>query len=166
MKNRLLILLSLVIGISFVLASFFCGFDESGLPRLLINSKVNSDILVLAPKGWNEFKIGEPVNIVVEVIGNSQVVFPNNYNLTLYKRTTGNWSPVQYEEIEYSYDEILLAPSRGDPKYYGSSMIIPYLTEEKPTKLRIIVTGYKIINGQRSNKPVSAFTDIVLFPSN
>lgn len=129
-------------------------------------TSINTKVSVFAPKGWNNYEIGSPVNIVINVIGKEPVIFPNDYNITVYKKENQSWIKVDLEEVHYLDGDRLLEPSQGDVAHYGSLMLIPILPDNIPVLIRVVVLGNSYSDGKKSNLLVYGYTDIWIYPEN
>ena len=126
---------------------------------------INSDVFIYAPDGWNSHLIGGPVSIMVEIRGKDLVQFSNDYRISIFAKDQDQWIELEKIPTSYTKGDILLRPSDNNPLYYGSTMVEPVIGDiSKPVKIRIIVAGYRFIDGKVTDQLVAAYTDIWLFP--
>ncbi len=126
---------------------------------------INSDIHLFAPAGWNSFELGDPVSLVVEIIGDDPILFTGDYDISIFQKNGSKWSQIMCVPKSRVDGAVLLNPSKGDPKYYGAASIIPIIADQtKPVKLRVVVIGYLYKNGEKTDQLVGAYTDVKLYP--
>lgn len=129
------------------------------------NKYINSDIRLFAPTGWNSFELGDPISLVVEVIGDDPILFTRDYNINIFQKNDSLWCQVESVPKSRTEGVVLLNPSKGDPKYYGAASIIPIIEDQtKPVKLRVVVVGHLYKNGEKTDQLVGAYTDVKLYP--
>lgn len=126
---------------------------------------INSDLRLFAPDGWNSYEFGDPVSIVVEVVGDDPILFTGDYDISIFQKNGSLWSQVESVPKSRTDGVILLNPSEGDPKYYGAASIIPIIEDQtKPVKLRVVLVGHIFLNGEKTDQMVGAYTDVKLYP--
>ncbi|NOQ38738.1 MAG: hypothetical protein GQ562_00315 [Anaerolineales bacterium] len=120
---------------------------------------------IYAPKGWNEKLIGNPITVVVDVLGDETLVFPADFNIQCFTYLDSKWSEIEKEEILRQSGKIIMHPSNGKPELIRSAMVFPIINDLlDPVKLRVIIVGHRYRDGKQTDQLVGAYTDVKLYP--
>lgn len=88
MKTKFpIIILLLIMQIVFLA----CGNAESEPPVDLEDGYTNQQIKLFAPSQFNAFETISSVVLEVQYHSGNDIVFPNNYNVRIYERTSNGW---------------------------------------------------------------------------
>lgn len=128
--------------------------------------ELNSQVIAFAPKGWNTFKIDDPIMLEVYVKGEKSVIFPPDFGIRVFLYHDGRWIEViEKIPVIYPYENVILSPASGTSFPTGAVMIYPKLPEaNRPILLRIFVFGHTYSRGKTTDQQVAAYVDVVLFP--
>ncbi len=135
---------------------------EIGIPI----ETLNNDFKLYAPKGWNTFRIGESVEILIEVVSEDPVIFENNFGVRLFIYTDDQWSEVanlmKYDRLK---KEFIVYPVSGNALNTSSTGIVPKLPDnKKATMVRIFLFGNIYRNGAKTDEKTGAYIDLLLKP--
>ena len=135
---------------------------EIGIPVESLNSQVNA----FAPKGWNTFKVGDPITLEIYVIGNEEIIFPPDFGIRTFLYRDGNWTEVvESVPVAYSHGDVILSPYRGNLFVSGTAVAFPILQNANDLMLlRIFVSGHIYRNGKATDEKVGAYVDVILHP--
>lgn len=126
---------------------------------------INSYVKIYAPKGWNDKLIGNPITVVVDVLGDETLVFPADFNIQCFTYSDSKWSEIEIEEIQRQSGKIIMHPSNGKPELIRSAMVLPIINDlSDPVILRVVVVGHLYLNGEKTDQLVGAYTDMKLYP--
>jgi hypothetical protein len=164
--NRKLSFFLLLFFISIISSSCNFGVDKRVIPNLIIpSSNINSQIQIFAPRDLNSYKFNEPITILIKNSGENPVLFPNDLNICLLNKNHGKWTEVDSIKTFYLGGNKILQPTKNNPIKFGTTMIEPIIEhQETPIKIRIIISGYRFIDGKKTDQMVAAYTDIWLYP--
>ena len=99
-------------------------------------------------------------NISDEILG-----FPKDFNIQCYTYSGSEWNNIEQELIQRNKGNIIMKPSKGDPKYTLLAIVYPIIEDMKePIYLRVVILGNIIRDGRNSDIKVGAFTDVRLIP--
>jgi hypothetical protein len=155
----------LLISFNLLLASCKSPPSASDMPELGIPvEEINTKVRISAPAGWNTFKTDDMVVLVVEVISEDPVVFPNDYGAQLFLWNKGQWVEID-DDVINPEGEIIVSPVNNDPHNLGSAGVGPVLPDpDKPAWVRIILIGNVYRNNEATNERVAAYIDVHLTP--
>lgn len=138
------------------------GMPDVGIPA----EEMNSSIQVIAPNGWNTYKINDRVVLEVEVISTEQVIFPPDFGARVFVIVDDEWAEVSLlPPSRPRQGQFLLSPSYGDPFERGEAMVYPILEQsDRPVLMRVFVIGSIYQDGQITDRRVAAYTDLTLRP--
>lgn len=131
-------------------------FPDLHLPQ----KNLNYELAVFTPT--RQLRIGEPIFFVVQVVGENTIIFPPDFNATIYRyqRNNREWIKVEKEPVEYQSGNWIIPPGEK-----GADWIIPKLSDSaEVVLLRIFVFGYIYQDGQPTDEKVGAYTDVILKP--
>ncbi len=135
---------------------------EIGLPV----ERLNTQVYVFAPKGWNTFKFNDPITLEIRVIGNEEIIFPPDFGVSTFLYRDGSWlEVVESVPVTYSHGDVILPPYRGNLFLSGTAVAFPILQNASdPTLLRIFVFGHVYRNGKATDEKVGAYADVIIHP--
>jgi hypothetical protein len=162
-KLKIVVLIFLCVSITNLCS---CKYWNSTIPKYDIpQENINTYVKIFAPKGWNEFIIGDPIAVVVDVIGKEILVFPADFNIQCFTYTDSKWSEIEKEQIQRLNGKIIMFPSKGKPELIRSALIFPKINDQvDPLKLRVVIVGHIYIDGKSTDQLVGAYTDVKLYP--
>jgi hypothetical protein len=134
----------------------FPASDE--MPGLQNESMVKID----SPTGWNSFKIGDPVVLLIQNVSEEVITFSLDYSAQIYVSQHDSWATVNNKMTYSGPESITLEPSVDfDPAKVGEVYLLPDLSDENSkVTLRIFIQG----KGKDSGKDVVASIDVILYP--
>jgi len=125
---------------------------------------MNTKVQLSAPDGWNKFKTGDNVSLVVKDISSDQILFKSDYGDRLFIYEDNNWKEIR-DGTDYPEGSIILNPFANDPFKNGATIIWPQLPDtSKPVALRIILVGNVYRNGQMTDEVTAGYIDVNLKP--
>ena len=138
--------------------------DSVSVPSIDIEKKyINRQILLRAPTFSNSFSTLDPINLELKYNTDSEIVFPNNYNLKIFMQTGQGWVEIKEKPIvRLPSGDVVFSPSKQMPAVEDIFFSPQLPSNNQKYQLRIYVIGNMTKNGERIN--VAAFTDIVLHP--
>lgn len=169
MKNLFVLMERLpILGVLFALTlttACVLQLDLENVPDVDIPVEdLNSQVSVFAPKGWNTFKVNEPIELEIYVTGSEKVIFPPDFGVKTFLYDNGEWiEVVETVPITYPPGDVILPPSNGNPFMAGGARSFPILLDASdPTLLRIFVFGYIYRDGKATDEKVGAYVDVIL----
>jgi hypothetical protein len=122
---------------------------------------VNKQILLRAPTFFNTFKTADPIVLDLISSSNNTIVFPNNYNLRIFKRTNKGWVEIkEIPTVRFPDGEIVLSPTMKTIQHLDVAPdLIGY---NQSYQLRIYAIGDMKTNS--GTKKVAASFEAVLNP--
>jgi hypothetical protein len=122
---------------------------------------VNKQILIRAPENFNSFKTNDPIVLEILNYSDSEIRFPNNYNLRIINHTDNGW--VEIKEIlttRLPEEDIVFSPATSSIEDLA---VFPDLVDySRNYKLRIYVIGE--LKTDKGMKKVAAYVDVQLRP--
>jgi hypothetical protein len=140
-----------------------CSPAEPPTPIDIEPDYVNQQILIRAPAYANSFSPKDPIILELKYNSENEIIFPNNYNLKIFKNADGKWIEIEEKPIErYPHGNIVLSPENTMQVVYalGAHPKLLFFSEEY--SLRIYVVGEMKVNGEVLQ--VAAYTDVMLSP--
>ena len=124
---------------------------------------VNQQIRVLAPDNFNSFKSTSPVTLEIQYHATDEIVFPNNYNVRIFKQVKSKWVEVkEIPTVRLPKDDIIFSAEKGTATVRLFA-VFPDLIEYAQTyELRIYIIGD--MKMKQEIKKVTAFIDVTLHP--
>jgi hypothetical protein len=133
---------------------------DFGVPSEEMNTKIHLEV----PEGWNTYKIGEAIEINVEVIAKEKIAFEYDYDAKIFVLEDKEWVEVP-NLMEYPEGTLILPPSNGEPNLQGSASVDPVLPKfDHQVTIRIVLMGNIYRNEQVTNERVASYVDVVLKP--
>ena len=159
--NKACITISNMFLVVFLLTS--CNGSEDVSPVSIGEDYVNQQILIRVPDYSNTLKTADPISLELKYNSNNRIVFPNDYNLRVFERTSDEWIEIKQKPVErYPTDDIVLAPDR-EISIVQIVVVFPEIPNlEEKHLLRIYVFGDMEVNGDVVE--VAAYTDVRLNP--
>lgn len=125
--------------------------------------EINTRVKLSAPAGWNTFKIHNRVELLIEVVSDDQIAFDFDARMFIYK--DNQWIEVENVPTTYPEEKQILSPARGDHNKVGMASVYPILPDPAyPVKLRLVVVGNIVRDGQITEEQTAAYIDIELKP--
>ncbi len=116
--------------------------------------------LIVIPQG-NTFKSTDPIALGMIFNVNTDIVFPNNYNLRFFIRDEEGWIEISEKPVErYPIGEFVFSPVTSPQMH--SFFVLPERIFAQKYWLRIYVSGEMMENG--ISKTVASYIDIELRP--
>lgn len=161
------LLISIIWLVSVLMNACISRPDLENMPEIGIPAEnLNVQVQVFAPKGWNTFKINEPIELEIYVTGSEEIIFPPDFGIKTFLYDTGNWVEIlETVPISYSHKDVVLQPYNGNLFLAGAARAFPILPRaNNPTLLRIFVFGHLYRNGEATDEKVGAYVDVILRP--
>jgi hypothetical protein len=140
--------------------------EQSSIPTPDIGIEVQNQkyLQVTAPDGWNSFKTGKPVSLLIINISDTQIVSDPDLAARIFVRTDDEWLEVTNKTVSLN-GPIALEPNKNfDATKTVSLLLLPDLPNDSVTSdVRIFVVGTLIENGKESKK-VASYIDLRLNP--
>ncbi len=131
------------------------------MESVLSAADINTSITVVAPEEWNQFRIGEIVEMSVTSNTNSPLLVKEQ-DFQVFLRDGDTWTPVQNKYTDFY---IYIIPSDGPLAARRIDVFaLPELgSRSTPAVIRIIVNGYFYANNVVGEK-IQAYVDVTLHP--
>lgn len=123
---------------------------------------LNNQVLLFATAQGNTFKTTDPIAIGMTFRTDTEIVFPNNYNLRLFIKDKESWREISEKPFErYPTGEFVFSPSTSPQVHFF--FVEPDIGNiEQKYLLRIYVAGNMMEKG--ISKTVASYLDIELRP--
>ena len=158
---RMKILFSMACWILVCLFLVSCSNPQNDTLIDIQDDYLNQQVILRAPTFFNTFKTANP--IVLDLISNSSndIVFPNDYNLRIFKRTNEGWIEIkEIPTVRLPKRDIVLSPTTKAVEHLD---VIPNLIDYSQSyQLRIYAIGDMKTN--EGIKKVAASFDVTLSP--
>jgi hypothetical protein len=133
---------------------------DIGVSELEINKRFKLE----APPGWNTFKVGDFIGILVEVTVDDTIYFRED-ECKIFLFENGSWNEISYIFSEPNEYFLILSNSKGDIALTGSYRLYPEFENiENKAKVRIYVIGHLYVNEQITDNLTAAYLDLELEP--
>lgn len=135
------------------------NLPDVGIPY----NKLNKDLYLTAPIGWNTFKTSDPIAINIKVTSSNTIVFQPDFGVRIFLEKNDSWDEI-FDDTKRPGGLIHLSPESSWQDY--SSIVLypdPFDRNDK-TKLRIYIIGKVYRNGQITDELVGSYVDINLTP--
>jgi hypothetical protein len=133
------------------------------MPIDLPLEELNTRVKLIAPRGWNSYKLGDVVSIAIQVTSEDAISF-SYADIKLYFINGGIWTEIDNLFV-YQGEYIVVQPLEGNPFNTADLGILPDIQNyEDSTTLRIILIGNIIRNNQVTDDITGAYIDVVLNP--
>jgi len=125
---------------------------------------VNQQIVLSAPVLYNKFSTNTrqyPVDLEIRTTSKDEVVLPNNLNLRIFERKSGDW--IEIPELPMTREpagNVILSSTK---QFIETTATVPLVQDPKRKyQLRIYVSGE--MKTEEGTKQVAAYVDITLHP--
>ncbi|MEA5011858.1 MAG: hypothetical protein VB100_09095 [Angelakisella sp.] len=146
--------------------------DDVEFAKMLIDPKVkdiNKSIQLSIFNGMaDKFYLENLIGIGLENHSTHEIYFPANSNLQILYKLSNDaaWSSLEpSKRLSFQFDHYVLK-ARKD---YHATRIVSFIIDDAAAvdlpSLRIVVTGYLMDKGSKTDTPVSAYMDIKVGPS-
>lgn len=125
---------------------------------------VNQQIMLSAPVLYNTFSTNTkqyPIWLEISTTSKDEIVLPNNLNLRIFERKSGDW--IEIPEIPITRlpaEDVILSGMKKFRETTSTSPMLPDPTQKY--RLRIYVSGD--MKTEEGTKEVAAYVDITLHP--
>lgn len=122
----------------------------NGTVMPMLDQKNNEAVRIVAPLGWNTFKITDPVVLAIRNLSNDSIIFQPDYSMLLFIKQDETWIPVKNTAIYTDTNQIILKPeSDNDIAYDKVIFFNPELQEDQGSKvhLRVVIRGTMVKQG-------------------
>jgi hypothetical protein len=144
--------------------------DSSGVPGVpqYLQGAIteNGEIIELdAPKGWNNFKIGDFVGLMVRNVSEKDLVFPNDFNVKIFTKENDSYIEISNKTAYPSSEEVVLEPNPEFDAFKIHTLIVypDIAVSDSTAYLRIFISGVLMENG-KSSETVATYIDVTLYP--
>ncbi len=134
------------------------------LPLDVDSVNINNQLFIYAPHGWNNFRIGDPITVVIDNVSDEIILFPMDFDIQAYSLIENHWAKNEKETIIGVDGNYYMYPSKGDHELTAAAMIFPIINDDFKQIVRITIQGNILIDGKKSTEKVIAFTDIHIYP--
>jgi hypothetical protein len=133
---------------------------DIGVSELEINKRFRLE----APPGWNTFKVGDLIGILVEVTVDDEIYFQED-ECKVYFFENGSWNEIPTSIPKPGSYNFILSNSNGDPFLTDSFLLFPnYENIKNKLKVRVYVIGHLYINDAITDNLTAAYVDLELEP--
>lgn len=141
-----------------------CSSAEDNPPLDFGEGYVNQQIVLSAPGLFNTFTTNTtkfPIYLEIRTTSSDEIVLPNNLNLRIFERKSGDWLEILELPMTRSPDgDVILSSTK---KFMQSTTTVPMLPDpSRKYRLRIYVSGD--MKTEEGTKQVAAYVDITLHP--
>jgi hypothetical protein len=136
------------------------GMPDIGIPV----EQLNKDIMLQAPKPWNEFKTRSSLFFLVYPISKRIITFTDRDSKT-FLFDDGKWIELK-NVANYGTSEITHILDTSKPDGLNGTIIVDVDLPEpkKPALLRVFLFGYVYENGAKTDEKVASYIDVNLKP--
>jgi len=128
------------------------------------SDEINSKFMLQAPNGWNSFRIGDSIGLVIDLVSKDQISFSYDYGAKIYIYEHDNW--IEIENIaKYPAGSFIVTPDMS-PQDIPGAVIDPKIQQiDEPITVWIILFG-DVINkdGKLTGDKTAASISIQLKP--
>jgi hypothetical protein len=147
---------------------FACTSSTNGTPEMpdigIPLDQFNTQFKIVAPDGWNTFKVGDGVTLDIEVIGDNPIAFKADYGAALFVLKEDHWVEVA-NMMKYPKGYFFLEPARGEAFKTGAASVDPILNDiHEAITLRVILIGNIVKDKQITDERVAGYIDVELKP--
>lgn len=155
-----------IVYISLIFLAACSQNNPTSMPAIDVpTEELNTEFRVFIEEDSDGLRINQRLYLVVDVIGENQIIFPPDFGLEMFQFTDGEWQVVQDVPTEYSGGDYILSPSKGDPLMAGSTSVFPLVNDkEKPVLIRIFIFGHIYWDGKLVGDKVGGCVDVMLKP--
>jgi hypothetical protein len=127
------------------------------------DQKNNELVRIVAPLGWNTFKITDPVALAIRNLSDDNIIFQPDYSMMLFIKQSETWIPVRNTAIYTDTNQIILEPeSSNDTPNEKEIFFNPDLNENEGRKvlLRVVIRGTIVKQGKEDE--IIVYADVSL----
>lgn len=166
--RKLIILILVVFSSSCAQTSTYEEEMETSIPAE-INAQVmpNGEIIqILAPEGWNSFKLGEPVSLMFQNRSSEQIIFEHDFGVKVFFLQKGQWFKAENDIVYLDTDKIILEPNiEFDPLNIESIVVLPNIPNVNGmVEVRVFVIGTTLQDENTEGKEIATYLDLQLNP--
>jgi hypothetical protein len=132
---------------------------DIGLP---IPAPSDSYLELTAPKGWNTFKTGESITLMVNNISDKQIVVDQDFGARIFVFKNDSWVEIGNKGIYADGPVIILEPNKDfSPEKIGAAFVLPDISVS--SYLKIFILG-SVFENEKKTEDVVSYIDIELTP--
>ena len=140
-----------------------CKTSVEASPVLVDERYLNKQILLRAPSYSNTFKTEDQISLELKYNSSDEIVFPNNYNLRIFERTSDTWVEIKERPRErYPLGDVVFSATKYMPPVQVIFLMPDLTSLGQKHQLRIYVFGNMKIGDDIVK--AAAFTDVTLSP--
>ncbi len=148
---------------------FACSAKPKSLPVLqdigIPEENFDNHFTLIAPDGLNKFEINKmEVSIAVTVVGEYPISFEGDFGARIFRLDNDKWVEIPNLE-KYPNVNTIVETANGDPiktVLTGVDPVIYY--PDHPVKVRIVLIGSIVKDGQVTNELAASYIDVDLKP--
>jgi len=138
-----------------------CASTKLESPVNFDDAYINQQIKVFAPKEFNSFRTTDDIGLEVQYNSNNEIVFPNDYNVRIFKKSNNQWKELQEKPIlRLPEDDIVFSAKTDGLRIFTVEPDLGDYTRD--CKLRFYIFGD--MKADDRIKKVSAYVDVILRP--
>ena len=127
-----------VLVVQIFLFSCTSAYDEP--PVEMEEDYVNQQIKLLIPSQFNSYETTSSVVLEVQYFSNNDIVFPNNYNVRIFKRTDEAWIEIQEKPITRLPEDDIVFSAEKETNAIRLFTVYPELDKyDQPSELRFYI---------------------------
>ncbi len=130
--------------------------------------KMNSQFRIIAPQGWNSYKIKTGVSLLVQVLSDEPIAFKGDLGARMFIYQNGEWIELKNRILASNYETwgIRIAQLEKDQ---AARVVDTHLAPLVPdptrvTSIRVIAVGNIYKDGQVTEEQTAAYVDVTLRP--
>lgn len=127
------------------------------------DQKNSEAVRIIAPLGWNTFKVTDPVILDIRNLSSDNIIFEPDYSILLFIKQNETWIPIKNTAIYSDTNQIILEPtSNNDISSDKMIFFNPDLKENEGSKvlLRVVIRGTVVKQGKEDE--IIVYADIPL----
>lgn len=127
------------------------------------DQKNSEAVRIVAPLGWNTFKVTDPVILDIRNLSSDNIIFEPDYSILLFIKQNETWIPIKNTAIYSDTNQIILEPtSNNDISSDKMIFFNPDLKENEGSKvlLRVVIRGTVVKQGKEDE--IIVYADIPL----
>lgn len=153
----------------FCLSLFGCKSETGVSPDLyeilgIAPEEINSKFIITAPNGWNSFRIGDSIGLVVGLVSKDQISFSYDFGAKIYINERNKW--IEIENItKYPVGSFVVTPDML-PQDIPGAVVVPKIqkTDESITVWIILFGDILTEDGKFTGNKTAASISIQLNP--
>jgi hypothetical protein len=133
------------------------------IDNIVTSDDNNNTIITAAPAEWNDYLINHPVYLYVELKSTMPVII-NDHDVKIYESVNGKWVILKNNNNNPSQTFVIYPNEDDFMKRTIDPFVLPiFESRNNAATLRIVVYG-NLYENNNKGEPVSATTDITLYP--